>query len=130
MKKGKGFTLVELLAVIIIFAIIGTVLMLNFDNESSKTTESKVQEYTNRVISAADAYIYVHNGDENIKKLLNGEISEIAISVENLKNEKFLDSDYMIDTDRIIVRRSTIGTLEYDLSGQNTTTPILNPVDP
>jgi prepilin-type N-terminal cleavage/methylation domain-containing protein len=53
----KGYTLVEIIAVLVIIALIATIVILNFDNSIEKTNTKKEQAFVNDLQKAACVYI-------------------------------------------------------------------------
>ena len=99
---NKGFTLVELLAVIFILGIITTVAVPNIVTTNKKSTENNITQFKKTVESAAEVYVETHldlqavqdlknNGTElciPIKKLITSEESSDGVGLlnPNLKN--------------------------------------------
>ena len=55
-KNSKGFTLVELIATIIILGIIASIIIINVTSISKKSTDNEYQAFRENVLSSAQAY--------------------------------------------------------------------------
>ena len=96
--KSRGFTLVELLAVIVVLAVIALVTAPNIINllNDSKTRLSETQEQ--QILKAARLY-----GNKNIILTDGNEPSEKELTIEQLINYGYLDdSVYDIETNKQI----------------------------
>lgn len=91
-NRRKGFTLVELLAVIVIVAVILLIFIPNIANIVSKfQNNDKVEMLQKSAISAAKDYV-----SDNYNSLLiscANETADINISVNTLINNKYLDNN-------------------------------------
>lgn len=79
-KKGAGFTLVELLVVIIIIGILSAIALPTFLNQATRARESEGKQYVGTVTRAQEAYRVSYNAyTEDITNLEVG----IETSTEN-----------------------------------------------
>ncbi len=99
----KGFTLVELLAVIVILALIGIIIMPSVINIMSEST-TEVNEANKKTV-LAQAEIFVLENSFNYEKV-NGNV--YCITIDQLKDENFLDTEFVNGLDES-VRKLIIG---------------------
>jgi len=90
MRKKNGFTLVELIAVIIILVIMGLVLVPNIINMTKNSSEREYETIKKNVAIAAENYIVSYYDNYPELKLANG---KVEIVVNDLINEGLLKSD-------------------------------------
>ena len=96
MKNEKGFTLVELLAIIVIIAAISTFALVNIDKKSEQYSEISAGQLDEIIKGAAHSYILssdeltnkVKSSSEGYTISLNTLIDNGYISGKNLKNIK------------------------------------------
>ena len=96
MKNEKGFTLVELLAIIVIIAAISTFALVNIDKKSEQYSEISAAQLDEIIKGAAHSYILssdeltnkVKSSSEGYTISLNTLIDNGYISGKNLKNIK------------------------------------------
>ena len=96
MKKEKGFTLVELLAIIVVIAAISTFALVNIDKKSEQYSEISAGQLDEIIKGAAHSYILssdeltnkVKSSSEGYTISLNTLIDNGYISDKNLKNIK------------------------------------------
>ena len=96
MKKEKGFTLVELLAIIVVIAAISTFALVNIDKKSEQYSEISAGQLDEIIKGAAHSYILssdeltnkVKSSSEGYTISLNTLIDNGYISGKNLKNIK------------------------------------------
>ena len=82
----KGYTLVELLAVILIISIIAVLALTRINDNSSKLKEISQEKFQNLIKDSAKSYFY---NNKNIKqRVKNGE--KVPISYTTLKENKYL----------------------------------------
>lgn len=84
--KGKGFTLVELLAVIILLSILVIIIAKNFSGMVEKSKERSYQLLLLNIENASRSYANEHLILENISKIN----PEVIIYIEDLVNEGYL----------------------------------------
>lgn len=68
---NKGFTLVELLAVIFILGIITTVAVPNIVTTNKKSTENNITQFKKTVENAAEVYVETHLDLQEVQDLKN-----------------------------------------------------------
>ena len=92
MKKNKGFTLVELLGVLVITMLL---LLLAFPNFSNLTNKAKSNyDSTTRVLIKSAATMYVNNNMQKIENAINNsQDGIICIPLGTLVANEYLDSD-------------------------------------
>lgn len=83
--KKQAFTLVELLAVIVILGILATIAVPTIVGLISSSKENTLEEQKNTIIDAAERW-----GTDNIRSLPD---ESCDVSIEFLKEEGYLDSD-------------------------------------
>lgn len=88
--KNKGFTLIELIAVVALLALTFLVVVPSIMNTFNKMTEEKYNRYLNDVFLAAEAYI-------------EGNVAKYKEFIENKETfyityEELLSSDYLKST--------------------------------
>jgi prepilin-type N-terminal cleavage/methylation domain-containing protein len=89
---NKGFTLVELLAVMVLLLAISVVTVTNVTASLKRNEESELKSQEKMAISAAKIYFSFKGGDYvDLQSLLNDGYIEDESSVEKLK-EKFNDN--------------------------------------
>ena len=81
MKSRKGFTLIELVAVVTFVAIIGIVVAINITNQVKKQEEKNYDRYLEIITSATELYVEQHR---NRYVTLDKEGSSIYISISEL----------------------------------------------
>lgn len=85
--KSKGFTLVELLAVIILLSILVIIIAKNFGGMVEKSKERSYQLLLLNIENASRSYANEHLILENISKIN----PEVIIYIEDLVNEGYLE---------------------------------------
>ncbi len=111
---NKGFTLVELLAVLVILGTITIIAVPNVITTNQKMAENDYNEFKNTVENAAEIYMETHID----QKPVAGETKHI--SIKTLKDAGFINSNLInpqtkniiSDTDTITVKNSN-GTITY-----------------
>lgn len=128
MKNKKGFTLVELLAVIVILAIILAIAIPSVTNiiSNGKTNANAIQ--SNLIIDAAKKYPSV------VTNFSLAPGNSVTLKVSDLKNANLLSSDIKnFTTGTILADTTDIVTINCDSNNQYTYTyidpnaPVLNP---
>ncbi len=89
MKNKKGFTLTELLVVIVILVAVAGTTIFGMEEISKKSDEKSLREIEKQIKLATD--VYLSNNDVYLKSLLNGEIEEKCTRLYVLENEGLLD---------------------------------------
>lgn len=87
--KKNGFTLLELLAVVVIVAVVGVSASLAFNNIEDETAD---EELTNKYVEiqrAANLYLDLHSTD--LEWFMENEV--IYYKLTDLKNENYITSD-------------------------------------
>ncbi len=85
MKNNKGFTLVELLAIVIILAIIVVTAAPNITNEITKEGNEQNKILKQKIDNAAHLYAAKYYAD----KIVNGD--SFSINLNDLENDGLLD---------------------------------------
>ena len=80
---NKGFTLVELLAVIFILGIITTVAVPNIVTTNKKSTENNITQFKKTVENAAEVYVETHLDLQAVQDLKNNG-TELCIPIKRL----------------------------------------------
>ena len=62
MKKEKGFTLIELMIVVVIVAILAAVAIPSYQNSIQKTRRAEAKEALTRIAAAQERYFFTNNG--------------------------------------------------------------------
>lgn len=83
--NNKGLTLVELLAVIVIIAILGGITALSYNYIITKGKNGVYTNYESNLIGGAELYLI-----DNIDKLPS-ENSKISITYQTLKDNNYID---------------------------------------
>lgn len=79
----KGFTTVELIAVVVILAVISLIAVPTIINLNSDTQEKQIKRDIETIYTASEHYVLAHNIDDS------------TILVIDLINEGYLDSDFL-----------------------------------
>lgn len=93
MKNKKGFTLVELLVVIVLLVVITGGSILGIDEISESVRKRRLEEVIKQVEMAAD--VYYSNNEVHRSALLNGEVETRCTRVYVLQNEGLLKTDLL-----------------------------------
>lgn len=89
-NKSKGFTLVELLAVIVILTIIIVIVVPTVKNTMNESKQKAYDVTVESIEEAAKSYLYMNSSLYRDEFTANG---YITIDVQLLKDEGFLKSD-------------------------------------
>lgn len=90
MKSKRGFTLVEIIAVVAILVIVAGIFSINMIRSLNKNKEENQKSVVTQVKSAADAYVSAN--PEQVKKLYNG-FGYIDIKVGELRDAGLLSEE-------------------------------------
>ena len=92
MKNKKGFTLVELLGVIVIMVLL---ILMAFPNFSSISNKAKSKyDNTTKVLIKSAASMYVNNNLQKVENILSGsDTTSLCIPIGTLVANEYLDSD-------------------------------------
>lgn len=85
----KGFTLVELLAVLFIILLIATLVFVSISEKGEKFKDISYKEFEQTIISSTKRYIF--SDEEIINLLKRGET--FTVTIEELINYKYLDGN-------------------------------------
>ena len=88
MKNKKGFTLVEIIAVIALIAVIVGIFIVNLVGKNDPKENNK--DTVKQILSAADAYVSANRSE--IEKLYEG-YNFVDITIGDLKNNGLLSED-------------------------------------
>ena len=83
--KKNAFTLIELLAVIVILGILATITVPTIVNIINNSKEDTLEEQKNTIVNAAERW-----GTDNIRKLPT---TSCDLTIDFLKQEGYLESD-------------------------------------
>lgn len=122
MKNKKGFTLTEILVVIVLLVVISGSTIFGIDEISKKSSEKRLNELIKEIKLATD--VYISNSETLEKELLNGNIEEKCTTIDTLQNEGLLDfnlknplTNESISNDLCVYTTlSTDGTLIHEFS--------------
>ena len=81
---NKGFTLVELLAVLFMLSVITLMTVPNIVETNKKTKETEQKEFEKTIENAAEIYIETHQNNEEVLNLKNPPYQTICISTKKL----------------------------------------------
>ena len=119
MKNNKGFTLVELLATIVIMGLITTIITPSVINLQKSNKKKKFESYEKVLVSASK--IFVQREGEDITSLgVSDWVGCVDITYQDLLTSKlikpFEDSDYDCSNSKVRLSRSLNGdTYTYNL---------------
>ncbi|BAM47138.1 competence type IV pilus major pilin ComGC [Amphibacillus xylanus] len=105
-KEEKGFTLVELLAVIVILGIIVAIAIPAIGNVINKAGDEADKAEISMIVDAARLY-----------EVQNGELTETGVTVKKLIDEKYIDErqgDLKDLHDKVVSRRASDGVMLFD----------------
>jgi len=92
-KDNKAFTLIELLAIIVILGVITIVSVPSIATSNKKTKERDHEQFCQTIKNAAEVYIETHQDIEGIKKLKAGTINSYTITIDDLIATGFINSN-------------------------------------
>ena len=90
MKNKKGFTLVEMLAVVTILALATSSSIINIQKISKESKEKRYNDVINEIVMATD--VYINNNDALRKSILNNN-TKVCTRIYTLQNEGYINSD-------------------------------------
>lgn len=88
MKNNKGFTLIELMAVIIILAVIGLIVFPTAIDSINNSKEKLYKEQVKRILDAADSW-----ASNNDSKLPSNDGGAIIITIDQLQKAGLLKKE-------------------------------------
>ncbi len=91
MKNKKGFTLIEILIVLVILVTVTTGATIGIKEVQKKSEQRSLRELYTMIETAADTYLSIN--DENREELLNDEITEKCIRIYTLQNGGLLKEE-------------------------------------
>ena len=119
MKKNKGFTLIELIAVITLLALIVLVSVPVIINTLSNTEQKEYEDFKNLVTNAAELYV---ERNRELYPELNEVNGNVEIDVDILINEGYLKhnltnpiNNMQVSNYNVVVEVSQTKTLIYML---------------
>ena len=115
----KGYTLIELIAVIVIIALISTIVILNFDSIFTKSNTKKHDSFKNDLEKAACAYIDL---DENATFKSSCYPSTCNVTVAQLVTSGMIADDMIDPTTDNKVSQSLVVRVSWDSSGTKSCT--------
>lgn len=114
----KGFTLIEMIAAVVLISIISIVIVLGIRSVDEKEKEKKWLDVTGRVISAADVYL---EKNPNIKQDIynTGIIKYLTIS--EIAELGLLDENELVDprTDKQLLKEDDLNEVKVYLNDEN-----------
>ena len=117
MKNNKGFTLTELVAVLVILIILMTMAYPNFSNLSS-TAKSNYDNATKIIIRSA-ASIYVNNNKEKVDEKIQSD-GEYCVPIGTLISYEYLDSEIQdANGKKIPDNQCVLVSITTDLNSKN-----------
>ena len=87
----KGFTLVELLGVIVLLGVIILVAVPSLIQSNKNAQTSATEDFNNNITAACEAYVEVHS--DRYQNLLNVNGTSLQIEVSDLVYEGYLKTD-------------------------------------
>lgn len=115
----KGYTLIELIAVLVIVALISTIVILNFDNVFTKSNTKKDESFKNDLEKAACAYIDL---DENTSFKNSCYPSTCSVTVSQLVTSGMIADDMIDPVTNNKVSQSLVIRVSWDSSGTKSCT--------
>lgn len=117
MNKNSGFTLVELLAIIVILAVIIAIAAPNMTKQISKSEQEKNDVFNKKIDNAAHLYVAKYYANEivsdtyNISFTLNDLIEDGLITIKDNKCKSSLNNN---NDNSIIVSKDDTGNIYYN----------------
>lgn len=118
MKNNKGFTLVELIGIIIIFALISVLAFTSFTKMMKNTKTNELESYKEQLINSATMYIEMNLDSFPELNEIGGNIIVTAIM---LSNEDYVSNDIKapdecpFDKTSIKILKEEDNTLSYSV---------------
>ena len=116
MKNKKGFTMIELIAVVVILGILSAISIAAYSKFVSKAKEQTEEQNKNLVVNAAKSYL---ESNTNIRPKEIGE--SVKIGLWELKNANYLkslvydkDGNSCMDKSYVYVHRNSYGEYTYE----------------
>ena len=116
----KGFTIVELIAVIALLAVIGTIFGANMIKMLANNKELEITTFTETITSATDAYVGAY--PDAIKELSS--TTSVCIKISDIQNKGFLDKKLkdpstgeLISDKKVKVTKDAKGVLSFQFNG-------------
>ena len=88
MKNKKGFTLAEILGVIVLLGVISTIVVITVNNSLKTNKEELYQIQINNIITGAKAW-----ASSNVFQLPSSDGEELTLTLAQLKQDGFVDKD-------------------------------------
>lgn len=115
-KKKKGFTLVELLAVIVILGLLMTFAIPSVSRLISRSKNENIDSHRKTLIMAAESYL------QNNKEELPKDIGEDKlIKAKTLKDQNYLKKDIYNADKKSCMKDSVVRVYKYDTENYNYT---------
>lgn len=119
MKNNKGFTLIELIGIIIVFSIISVLAFTSFTKMLKDKKTDEIEDYKQKLITATTLYVEMHLSDFPALDQAGG---TVTISAKQLSDEGYLNSN-MDSPDECSLNNATIKAVK---ESDNTITYIVN----
>ena len=115
----KGYTLIELIAVVVIIALVATIVALNFDNIIGKSSSKKLDSFEDDLEKAACVYIDL---DANASTKNACYPSNCQVTVEQLVTSGLILDDTIDPSTNQKVSQSLVVRVTWDENGTKTCT--------
>ncbi|MBR5662027.1 MAG: prepilin-type N-terminal cleavage/methylation domain-containing protein [Bacilli bacterium] len=116
----KGFTLIEIIAVIVIIALVTTIVILNFDNSLNKNNNKKEEAFVTDLEKAACVYIDLK--DNAIFKNTCYSLGTCTVTVDQLITNGILSSDMKDPSTNQNIDKNLTVSITWDSDGTKTCT--------
>ena len=116
----KGYTLIEIIAVIVIIALITTIVILNFDTSIGKTNTKKEEAFVTDLEKAACVYIDLK--ENAIYKSTCFSSNTCSVTVGQLITSGMLSADLTDPTTNEAVNQQLTVSVTWDSEGTKTCT--------